>query len=160
MNQTCGGFTEVFDVHYIRMGTFSFRQKWIHREGSENLTAVVALGFLGWGILVGFVCGWASVNSGQYIWHCICSRRCESYSIICFVPCHSKPAFCHGSSLLQAMTKRVSCQQLIRQPLGYGSLGRLDSLSPLWWKIFLLTPRTNDMGISRRSLMSIGLSEA
>jgi hypothetical protein len=66
MDKTCGGVTEVFDVCYIRMGTFSFRQKWIQREVSESLTAVVAFGVLGLGIVVGFVCGWHSANSGRY----------------------------------------------------------------------------------------------
>jgi hypothetical protein len=65
MNQKCGGVTEVFDVCYIRMGTFSFRQKWIEREISESLTAVVGLGVLGVGIIVGFVCGWATAHSGR-----------------------------------------------------------------------------------------------
>ena len=65
MNKTCGSVTEVFDVCYIRMGTFSFRQKWIEREVSDSLTIVVALGILGLGIIVGFVCGWATANSRQ-----------------------------------------------------------------------------------------------
>jgi uncharacterized membrane protein (Fun14 family) len=47
------------------MGTFSFRQKWIEREVSDSLTAVVALGVLGLGIVVGFICGWAAANSGR-----------------------------------------------------------------------------------------------
>jgi hypothetical protein len=118
-------------------GTFSFPQKWIQREVSENLTAVVVLGFLGLGIVVGFVCGWASVHSGQYIWHCICSRRCEPYSILCFVPCHSKPAFCHGSSLLQAMTKRKSCGQLFGQPPWLWILGLIRFCQPTLVEDFL-----------------------
>ncbi|KAH8802089.1 hypothetical protein F5882DRAFT_154154 [Hyaloscypha sp. PMI_1271] len=65
MNKKSGGVTEVFDVCYIRMGTFSFRQKWIEREVSDSLTAVVALGVLGLGIIVGFICGWATANSGR-----------------------------------------------------------------------------------------------
>jgi len=63
MDKTCGGVIEVFDVCYIRMGTFSFRQKWIEREVSESLTVVVALGILGLGTVVGFVCGWVTANS-------------------------------------------------------------------------------------------------
>ncbi|KAE9376743.1 hypothetical protein N431DRAFT_501539 [Stipitochalara longipes BDJ] len=65
MNKKCGGVTEVFDMCCIRMGTFSFRQKWIEREVSEDLTAVLALGVLGVGIVIGFVCGWATANSRQ-----------------------------------------------------------------------------------------------
>jgi hypothetical protein len=65
MNKDCGGVTEVFDVCYIRMGTFSFRQKWIEREISESLTAAVALGILSLGIVVGFICGWATANPGR-----------------------------------------------------------------------------------------------
>jgi hypothetical protein len=65
LNKKSGGVTEVFDVCYIRMGTFSFRQKWIEREVSDSLTAVVALGVLGLGIIVGFICGWATANSGR-----------------------------------------------------------------------------------------------
>jgi hypothetical protein len=65
MDKKCGGVIEVFDVCYIRMGTFSFRQRWIQREVSDSLTAVVALGILGLGIAVGFVCGWAMANSAR-----------------------------------------------------------------------------------------------
>jgi len=48
---------------YIRMGTFSFRQKWLDREVSQSLTGVVVLGVLAMGMVVGFVCGWAIANS-------------------------------------------------------------------------------------------------
>jgi hypothetical protein len=66
MTKICGGVTEVFEVCYIQMRTFPLQQKWAQREVSESLTAVVALGILGLGIVVGFVCGWASANSGRY----------------------------------------------------------------------------------------------
>ena len=66
MDKTCEGVTEVFDVCYIRMGTFSFRQRWIQRETSESLTATVTLGVLGLGFIMGFVCGWVTANSRQY----------------------------------------------------------------------------------------------
>ena len=66
LNKKCGGVTEVFDVCYIRVGTFSFRQKWIEREISESLTAAVALAILSLGIVVGFICGWATAYSGRY----------------------------------------------------------------------------------------------
>jgi uncharacterized membrane protein (Fun14 family) len=50
---------------YIRMGTFSFRQKWLDREVSQSLTGVVVLSVLAMGMVVGFVCGWATANSGR-----------------------------------------------------------------------------------------------
>lgn len=65
LNKNCGAVTEVFDMCYIRMGTFSFRQKWLDREVSQSLTGVVVLGVLGIGMVVGFVCGWVTANSGR-----------------------------------------------------------------------------------------------
>jgi hypothetical protein len=56
---------EIFDMCYIRMGTFSFKQKWLDGEVSQRLTGVVVLGILGMGRVVGFVGGWITANSGR-----------------------------------------------------------------------------------------------
>jgi hypothetical protein len=47
---------------YIRMGTFSFKQKWLDREVSQSLTGVVVLGVLGMGMVIGFLVGWITAN--------------------------------------------------------------------------------------------------
>ncbi|KAL3428023.1 hypothetical protein PVAG01_01532 [Phlyctema vagabunda] len=52
------GVVDLVDICYIRLGTFSFRQKWLQREVSSSLTFTVALALAGSGLLVGFLCGW------------------------------------------------------------------------------------------------------
>lgn len=76
LNRDGGGITDVFDVCVIRMGTFSFRPKWIEREVSESLTAAVALGVFGLGmvlgVMIGVLAGW---DGGSVNCNCNSSRR-------------------------------------------------------------------------------------
>lgn len=63
-NRTTGGVVlEVFDSCYINLGEFSFKRKWMDKDVSESLTAVVAFGIASIGMLVGFLCGWSTANS-------------------------------------------------------------------------------------------------
>jgi hypothetical protein len=55
-----------FDSCYIYVGEFSIRQKWLDREVSESLTAVVLVGVAGMSILLGFILGWMVAKERYY----------------------------------------------------------------------------------------------
>jgi hypothetical protein len=48
---------EYAELFYMRLGRLNFRQRWIDREVSPSLTAVVALLIALGGFLLGFVVG-------------------------------------------------------------------------------------------------------
>jgi len=52
-----GGVIDV-DAYYIRLGTFSFRQKWLSRDISQSLTGLAMLGLVGLGMVFGVLLGW------------------------------------------------------------------------------------------------------
>jgi hypothetical protein len=61
-----GSKLDVFDSCYIYVGGFSIRQKWLNREVSESLTAVVLVGVAGMSILLGFILGWMVAKERYY----------------------------------------------------------------------------------------------
>jgi hypothetical protein len=48
------------------VGEFSFRQKWLDREVSQSLTAVVLVGVAGMSIPLGFILGWMMAKERYY----------------------------------------------------------------------------------------------
>ncbi len=49
------GVAEKEELFYLRLGVLRLRQRWIDREVSPSLTAVVALGIAAGGFAVGFL---------------------------------------------------------------------------------------------------------
>lgn len=49
---------EVFDMCFLRLGDYSFERRWLDRDVSGSLTAVVGSGILGLGMGIGLLVGW------------------------------------------------------------------------------------------------------